>query len=82
MRENPTLRLNIEGYTDNTGTAEKNLALSQSRADAVEAYLVKKKIDGSRMTATGFGQDNPVADNKTAAGRAKNRRVELKLRAY
>src|SRR5260221_640786 len=82
MEANPTLRLDIAGYTDNTGTPAKNLALSQGRADAVEAYLAKKQVDISRMTSTGFGQDNPVADNKTAAGRGINRRVELKLKAY
>jgi outer membrane protein OmpA-like peptidoglycan-associated protein len=82
MKDNPALHLDIEGYTDNTGDAATNLKLSQSRADAVRAYLVKKKVDSGRMTATGFGQDSPVADNKRAAGRAKNRRVELKLRTY
>ena len=79
LKDNPALRLDIEGYTDNTGNAEKNLKLSQSRADAVRAYLVKRTADAARMTATGFGQDNPIADNRTVAGRAKNRRVELKV---
>jgi len=67
------------GHTDNTGKVETNKALSQKRADAVKAYLVSKNIAESRLTATGMGQDEPIADNKTAAGRAKNRRVELKL---
>lgn len=82
MKDNPSLHLNIEGYTDNTGSAATNRKLSQSRADAVRNYLIKKKVEEGRMTATGFGQENPIADNKTAAGRAKNRRVELKLEAY
>ncbi|HPH23557.1 MAG TPA: OmpA family protein [Chitinophagaceae bacterium] len=78
--ENKTLSLDIEGYTDNTGKASSNLKLSQARANAVKAYLVKKGIAADRLSATGFGIENPVADNKTAAGRAQNRRVELKLK--
>ncbi|MBW7951276.1 MAG: OmpA family protein [Chitinophagaceae bacterium] len=76
---NETLGLNIEGYTDNVGKPASNLKLSQTRANAVLAYFKKKGIAESRLTAKGFGQDSPVADNKTAAGRALNRRVELKL---
>jgi outer membrane protein OmpA-like peptidoglycan-associated protein len=79
MQENADMKLSIDGHTDNTGTAEKNQTLSQARADAVKNYFVGKGIDASRMTATGHGQDLPIADNKTAAGRQKNRRVELKL---
>jgi OmpA-OmpF porin, OOP family len=79
MSENPDLKLAIDGHTDNTGNADRNTALSQSRADAVKAYLASKGANESNMTATGYGSDQPVADNKTAAGRAKNRRVELKL---
>lgn len=73
------LKLSIDGYTDNTGTPEKNQTLSQARADAVMTYLASKGVSESAMTSTGHGQDDPVADNKTAAGRAKNRRVELKI---
>jgi outer membrane protein OmpA-like peptidoglycan-associated protein len=79
LQGNPDLKLSIDGHTDNTGTPEKNLALSQSRANSVKDYLVSKGIDASRLTATGHGQDEPIADNKTAAGRQKNRRVEMKL---
>lgn len=79
LKADPNLKLDINGYTDNTGKPEKNLLLSQNRAKAVYDYLVKKGISDNRLQATGFGQEDPIADNKTAAGRAKNRRVELKL---
>jgi outer membrane protein OmpA-like peptidoglycan-associated protein len=78
MAEDKSLKLSIDGHTDSQGQPDKNQALSESRADAVKAYLASKGVDESRMTATGHGQDEPVADNKTATGRAKNRRVELK----
>ncbi len=79
MTENKEYNLEINGHTDNVGNDARNLALSQKRADAVKAYLVKKGIETSRMTATGFGETKPVEDNKTAAGKAKNRRVEFKV---
>ena len=72
-------KVNIEGHTDNTGVAAKNLALSQKRVDVVKAYLAKKGVDASRLTVTAFGDTKPAADNKTAAGRAANRRVEFKV---
>jgi outer membrane protein OmpA-like peptidoglycan-associated protein len=72
-------KVSIEGHTDNTGKADKNLALSQKRVDAVKAYLVKKGVDASRLTAVAYGDTKPVGDNKTAAGRAENRRVEFKV---
>jgi outer membrane protein OmpA-like peptidoglycan-associated protein len=79
LQDEPDLKLSIDGHTDNTGTPEKNQTLSENRANAVKNYLVSKGIDESRLTAAGHGQDQPIADNKTAAGRQKNRRVELKL---
>jgi outer membrane protein OmpA-like peptidoglycan-associated protein len=79
LEENPDVNISIDGHTDNTGTAEKNMVLSQSRADAVKSFLAGKGVAESRTTATGHGQEEPVADNKTTAGKAKNRRVELKL---
>lgn len=70
--------LSIDGYCDSQGADDYNLTLSQSRTESVKTYLTSKGIMESRLTATGYGETNPVADNKTAAGRAKNRRVELK----
>jgi OOP family OmpA-OmpF porin len=80
QKDNATLGLDIEGHTDNLGTAAFNLKLSQSRANAVSAYFKKKGVDMKRIMAKGYGQTVPVADNKTAEGRSKNRRVELKLK--
>lgn len=82
MAADKTLMLDVDGHTDSQGKPDKNQALSESRAAAVKAYLVTKGVEESKMTATGHGQDMPVADNKTAAGKAKNRRVELKARNY
>lgn len=79
LNEDPNLKLDVEGHTDDTGKADKNLTLSEKRAQAVHDYLVKRGVSDDRINAAGFGQDRPVADNKTTAGRAKNRRVELKL---
>lgn len=80
LNQYPDLKLDVEGHTDNTGVAEKNQALSQSRADAVKAYIAGKGIGVDKLVATGYGQDKPIGDNKTPAGKAKNRRVELKLK--
>ncbi len=82
LTDNPTYKVDVEGHTDITGTAEKNQVLSENRAASVKAYLVSKGVDESRISSAGFGIDKPIADNKTAAGRAKNRRVEMKLRNY
>lgn len=82
LADNSSFNLSIDGHTDNTGDAAKNQTLSESRADAVKAYLASKGVEESRMTATGHGQDMPAADNNTAAGRAKNRRVELSVKNY
>lgn len=73
----PSLRLAIEGYTDSTGTAEFNQTLSEKRAGAVRDFLVTQGLDASTLSAQGFGMNNPVADNSTAQGRQKNRRVEI-----
>jgi len=79
MKENKSYNLSINGHTDNKGDKGKNMILSQKRAEAVKKYLENKGIDPQRLTAQGFGETMPVADNSTAAGRAKNRRVEFKI---
>lgn len=71
-------KLIIEGHSDSQGKEEYNMTLSQKRTESVKTYLMGKGIMESRLTATGFGEAQPIADNDTAAGRAKNRRVELK----
>lgn len=74
----PEVRLEIQGHTDSQGSAGANRRLSQLRAETVRLYLIKKGIDPSRLHAVGYGEELPIADNTTAAGRALNRRVELK----
>jgi outer membrane protein OmpA-like peptidoglycan-associated protein len=71
------LNVSIEGNTDNTGSAEHNMKLSQQRADNVKNFLVEQGIDAGRLTAKGLGMTMPIADNKTKEGRQKNRRVDL-----
>ena len=82
LKANPDYRVDINGYTDNQGNADKNKALSEARANAVKAYLLTKGIPQNRLVSTGHGTDKPIADNKTPAGRNKNRRVEMKVRNY
>lgn len=74
---NPEIRIEIAGYTDNTGPIGVNLRLSQARAAAVRAYLARKGVSPARMLARGYGSRGPIASNRTPAGRAQNRRVEL-----
>ncbi len=80
LKEHNSLNISIDGYTDNKGKADKNKELSQKRAASVKAYLVKNGIADNRLTATGYGQENPIADNHTEKGRAENRRVEFKVK--
>jgi OOP family OmpA-OmpF porin len=82
LNENPSFKIKVDGHTDDQGKDEYNLDLSNRRAASVKAYLVSKGIAESRLTSEGFGETKPVADNKTAAGRAKNRRVEMTVSNY
>ena len=77
MRARPTMAVRIEGHTDTRGARVHNMKLSQSRAESVRQHLIGLGIDPGRMDARGFGPDQPVETNKTAAGREKNRRVEF-----
>jgi len=80
LKDNPTYQLSIESHTDNVGSNETNQRLSDNRSSSVMSYLVKKGIDASRLTATGFGEEKPVATNDTNEGRSLNRRSELRLK--
>ncbi len=77
MVDFPTVKVDIEGHTDSQGSDKKNLKLSQKRAESVKAYLVKRGITKDRMVPRGYGESVPIADNRTADGRAQNRRVEF-----
>lgn len=73
----PGLKIEVEGHTDSVGTDDYNMTLSENRANAVRSYLVDQGVSSDAVTAKGFGKTMPVADNGTAAGRQRNRRVEL-----
>lgn len=77
IQAHPGLNLAIEGHTDTTGSADFNMKLSQQRADGVRQFLISQGLSPDTITAKGLGQENPVADNSTAAGRKLNRRVEI-----
>jgi OmpA-OmpF porin, OOP family len=81
LRDHPTIRVRIEGHTDSQGKDAYNLKLSRGRAAAVRTYLVGAGIDPGRMVSEGYGEAKPIADNRTAAGRAENRRVEFVITA-
>ncbi len=82
MTENPEMKLAIDGHTDNVGSDEMNQKLSDNRSASVMNYLISKGVSADRITAQGHGETMPIADNKTAAGRQQNRRVEMKLSYY
>jgi tetratricopeptide (TPR) repeat protein len=79
LEENPTIQVEISGFTDNTGSPEHNQALSEQRAGSVVEYLVGKGIESGRLLSKGYGESNPLADNRTEEGRSRNRRTELKI---
>ena len=79
MKDNPTLKIQINGHTDNAGKPADNITLSNNRAKAVIDYITSKGIDAKRLSFQGLGDKLPLADNKTEEGRAKNRRTELKV---
>lgn len=79
MRENPEIKIEIGGHTDNVGKAATNLKLSQNRAKAVGTYMISKGLSSSRIVSKGYGLSKPVASNKTKEGKAKNRRVEFTI---
>jgi outer membrane protein OmpA-like peptidoglycan-associated protein len=79
MQNNPEYKLEIHGHTDSQGDDAKNMVLSEKRAASVREYLTNKGVDGTRLRSFGHGETEPVADNNTSAGRAKNRRVEFKV---
>ena len=82
LKDNPEMNLAIDGHTDNVGKDEYNQTLSDNRVAAVKKYFISKDIAENRITSAGHGETMPIADNKTAAGRQKNRRVEMKLSYY
>lgn len=82
LKADESLMLDIDGHTDEVGTNESNQTLSDNRAASVRDYLIKQGIDSTRLKSTGYGEEKPIADNKTAAGRAKNRRTEMTVRNY
>ena len=82
MRQYPSANLVLEGHTDSTGSAAYNKKLSQQRADAVKTVLVDHyNVSADRITTVGYGEEKPIADNKTSEGRAENRRVETIMKA-
>jgi outer membrane protein OmpA-like peptidoglycan-associated protein len=77
LKEFPDVEVEVRSYTDSLGRYDQNLQLTQRRAEAVRQYFISQGIDGSRIQAVGMGPTSPVADNRTAAGRAQNRRIEV-----
>ena len=80
LKGQPNINVQIDGHTDSSGTATYNQALSEQRAESVRQYLIGKGVEGTRMTTKGFGETKPVASNKTAEGKAQNRRVEFQIK--
>ena len=81
MNDVPSLKIELSGHTDNVGSVASNQKLSQRRAEAVRGYLVSRSVDGSRITAIGYGSQRPVDSNDTKEGKANNRRTEFEITA-
>lgn len=81
LKEYPNSNILVEGHTDSAGPNDYNMKLSEQRAESVTNYLISQGIDGNRFTTKWYGEDQPVADNATTEGKAKNRRVELAILA-
>jgi outer membrane protein OmpA-like peptidoglycan-associated protein len=79
LNANPDKKIEIGGHTDNVGSDDANLTLSNNRAASVVAYLVSQGVSAERLTSKGYGETMPIASNDTDAGRAKNRRTEFKI---
>jgi OmpA-OmpF porin, OOP family len=79
LKVKPTMTIEIAGHTDNVGTPEANQKLSQDRANSVKQYLISKGIAANRLTAKGYGDTQPVADNDSEEGRKQNRRTEVRI---
>jgi outer membrane protein OmpA-like peptidoglycan-associated protein/tetratricopeptide (TPR) repeat protein len=79
LQKNTKLKVEIGGYTDNTGNADYNLKLSEQRAKSVYEYLIAQKVPAAQLSYKGYGMENPITDNATDAGKAKNRRTEMKV---
>ncbi|CAA0078256.1 Outer membrane porin F [Zhongshania aliphaticivorans] len=79
LKQNPTIKVAVQGHTDSIGAADYNMSLSQNRAQSVRYYLVSAGVNPDQLMAQGFGLTEPLADNATSQGRAVNRRVELKM---
>jgi outer membrane protein OmpA-like peptidoglycan-associated protein len=79
LKKYPDTRIILEGHTDSEGDDAANMKLSKDRAKAVAEYLIDKLIEANRVSSDGFGETKPIADNKTAEGRQKNRRVDMRL---
>jgi OmpA-OmpF porin, OOP family len=79
MNENKDKKSTLSGHTDNVGADAYNQRLSERRVNSVRDYVVKQGVDAGRVSGQGFGESKPIADNRTKEGRAKNRRVEIKV---
>jgi outer membrane protein OmpA-like peptidoglycan-associated protein len=79
LKDNPTVQIEISGHTDNVGKPADNLILSNNRAKSVINYFLYKGVAANRIKSKGYGETKPIADNKTEAGKSKNRRTELKV---